>query len=261
VIGMDRRNHWLHHVEHVMGMAISIDVRDQVTSCVPLSAVVSWLHHVDDVFSTYKDDSAISAVGRGDIAPQDTDLEVREILELCDTVRLDTQGAYNAFAVPAPNGTNFDPSGLVKGWSIERATAMLESFGYENFCINAGGDIAVRGRPTVGSAWRVGVRHPEQPEHLAFVLDVVGPLAVATSATYERGAHILDPRTGQPTTEVASATVVGPDLALADAYATALFVMGVEGLDWLADQPDYEGAIVNHDNATFSTTEFAKLCV
>ena len=89
-------------------------------------------------------------------------------------------------------------------------------------CINAGGDIVTRGQ------WRIGIRHPEELEQLAAVLEVED-LAVATSGEYEQGAHIIDPRTGHPPTGLLSVTVVGPDLALADAYATAAFAMGADG--------------------------------
>ena len=89
------------------------------------------------------------------------------------------------------------------------------------------------------------------------VLDVVGPAAVATSATYERGAHIIDPRTGQPTTDLASVTVVGPDLTLVDAFATAVFVMGLSGLDWLARQPGYEAMAITHDDRMHLTPGFS----
>ncbi|HEY4333483.1 MAG TPA: FAD:protein FMN transferase, partial [Ilumatobacteraceae bacterium] len=72
------------------------------------------------------------------------------------------------------------------------------------------------------------------------------------------GAHIIDPATGEPTTELASVTVVGPDLTCADAYATALFVMGVDGLLWLIDRhPDYSAFVITRDDTAVSTPNFA----
>jgi thiamine biosynthesis lipoprotein len=247
-----------HHVEDVMGMAVSIDVRDDVTGTPGLDEVVAWLHHVDATFSSYRDDSPISRLGRGELHLDDADDEVRAVLVQCEAIREETGGAFDAFAVPAPNGTTLDPSGLVKGWSIERAAQLLEASGLTSFCINAGGDIAIRGRPAPEPSWRVGIRHPDEPELLAAVLQVVGPVAIATSATYERGAHIIDPHTGQPTTEVASVTVVGLDLGLTDAYATAVFVMGVDGLAWLARHPGYDGFIITHDRETLSTPNMGR---
>ena len=178
------------------------------------------------------------------------------MLRECEILRRDSGGVFDVFAVPAPNGTRFDPSGIVKGWAIEHSAAILERHGCGNFCINAGGDIAVRGHPARGEPWRVGIRHPEQAHAVAAVVHASGHLAIATSATYERGAHIVDPRTGQPTTGLASATVVGPDLTFADAYATIVFVMGIDGLDWIAHHPDYDAYIITHDDTTHWTPGF-----
>jgi thiamine biosynthesis lipoprotein len=88
------------------------------------------------------------------------------------------------------------------------------------------------------------------------LLEVEGPAAIATSATYERGAHIVDLRTGQPATELASVTVVGTDLTLVDAYATALFVMGVDGLEWLARHDGFDAMLITHDEHVLFTPGF-----
>ena len=252
-----------HHVEHVMGMAVSVDVRDELDDAVDLrpglDAVVEWLHHVDATFSTYLLDSPISRLGRGETTLDDVSDEVIDVLVLCDQLADRTDGAFDAFNVPAPNGSTLDPSGVVKGWSVEHAARILEAHGLGNFLVNAGGDIAVRGRPRPGAPWTVGIRHPDHADRFGTILCVEGPLAIATSATYERGAHIIDPRNGEATTDVASVTVVGPDLTYADAYATAVFVMGVEGLEWLTDIPGYEGFVATHDDRAFSTAGFGAL--
>lgn len=249
-----------HHVEHVMGMAISIDVRDRLDPSADrpgLDGVIDWLHHVDETFSPYLPDSPISRLGRAEITLDDVGDEVCDVLLLCDQLAERTGGAFDVFAVPAPNGTMLDPSGMVKGWSIEHAAHILESHGLRDFLVNAGGDIAVRGRAAPDELWTVGIRHPDDASLVAAVLEVEGPLAVATSATYERGAHIVDPRTGSPTTGLASVTIVGPDLTYADAYATAVFVMGLDGLRWLADETGYDGLVVTHDGQVVSTDGFA----
>jgi thiamine biosynthesis lipoprotein len=246
-----------HHVEFVMGMAVSIDIRDPATPPAAIGDVVDWLHHVDRTFSTHKSESPISAIGRGELDLDDAGDEIRDVLRLCEALRLDSNGVFDAFEVPAPNGTRFDPSGLVKGWSIERAAELLERHGCRNFCLNAGGDIAIRGNPTGNDPWRVGVRHPAEAHQLALVINAHQRLAIATSATYERGAHIIDPRTGQYTTELASVTVVGPDLTFADAYATTVFVMGLGGLAWLTDHAGYDAYVITHHDVTHWTDGFA----
>ncbi len=248
----------IHHVEQVMGMAVSIDIRTPGVQEDSLVEVVEWLHHVDDTFSTYKNESPISAMGRGELKLADATEEIREVLRACARLGAESGGVFDPFAVPAPNGTTFDPSGYVKGWAVERAAAILERNGCADLCINAGGDIALRGHPGPGAPWRIGIRHPEIDHQLALVVEGTGPLAIATSATYERGAHIIDPRSGQPTTSLASATVVGPDLAVADGYATVVFILGHDGLDWLAERPGYEGYVVTHEDSTRWTDGFAR---
>ena len=153
-----------HHVEHVMGMAVSIDVHDDVEAAPGLRDVVAWLHHVDQTFSTYLLDSPISRLGRGELTLADAGDEIREVLLRCEELRAATSGAFDAFVVPAPNGTTLDPSGYVKGWSIERAAGILERHGLRRFCINAGGDVVLRGAADGVAAWRVGIRHPFDPQ-------------------------------------------------------------------------------------------------
>lgn len=247
-----------HHVEEVMGTAVSIDVRDSVLGTPGLTDLLTWLHHVDATFSTYRDDSPISRLGRGEVSVGDLSDEVRDVLLQCEALREVTDGAFDAFAVPAPNGTTLDPSGLVKGWSIERAAHVLEQAGLRNFCINAGGDVAIRGHARTDEPWRIGVRAPHDMALLAEVLQVSGRVAVATSGTYERGAHIIDPRTGEPTAAMASVTVIGPDLGRADAYATAVFVMGAEGIEWIRGQHGYEVLMLTHDDRQLTTPGFPR---
>lgn len=239
-----------------MGMAVSIDIRDPDAPRAAVDDVVAWLHYVDATFSPYDDDSPISAIGRGEVGLDDVDAEILGVLRLCEQLRHDSDGAFDAFEIPSPNGTRFDPSGVVKGWSIERAAEILERYGCHDFCINAGGDIAIRGNPSGHEPWTVGIRHPLDDHAVALVIDASERLAIATSATYERGAHIIDPHTGLPTTDLASVTVVGPDLTLADAYATIVFVMGIDGLEWLDRHPEYDAFIITHDDMTHWTPGF-----
>lgn len=247
----------LHHVEYVMGMAVSIDSRDDVVPTA-LQDVITWLHHVDATFSTYKMDSSITRYALGELRADELSTDVTEVLALCENLREETGGAFNCSVVPAPNGTNFDPSGLVKGWSIERAAQRLEAHGLRNFCINGGGDIAVRGESSPGQPWRIGIRHPFEDQCSAAVVDLSGAIAIATSATYERGAHIIDPCSGQPTAELSSVTIIGEDLTFVDAYATSVFVMGLDGVEWLMDtQPGYDAFVIGHDGLTWETPGFA----
>src|SRR5207244_1968994 len=120
-------------------------------------------------------------------------------------------------------------------WAVARAADMLRAAGSSCFFVNAGGDIVTGGCPADSNAgWRVGIQHPWERDRVAAVVAIPGG-AIATSGRYERGDHVVDPRSGLPATDLASVTVIGPDLAVADAYATAAVVLGrVEGMRWLA---------------------------
>ena len=250
----------LHHVEAVMGTSISIDIVDSHDRHL-IDELVAWFHHVDTDFSPYKDTSTVTRIGRGELAPTDAAVsdEVRDVLQRCGELDAETGGAFDVWSLPSPNGTRFDPCGYVKGWSVERAAQRLRDAGVRDFCINAGGDVALGGCDHQGRPWRVGVRHPGNQYALAMVLELEGPAGVATSGSYERGAHIHDPRRGSSTTALASATVVGPDLAEADAYATTLYVMGTDGLRWLAEREGYSGCLITHDLQVLSTDAFDRL--
>jgi thiamine biosynthesis lipoprotein len=243
----------------VMGMAVSIDVRDDVPA-EAIDDVVTWLHHVDATFSTHRSDSPVSRLGLGELTLADMPDEVLEVLRRCEELHDETDGAFDVLAVPAPNGSRFDPSGLVKGWALERAAELLEARDARHFCINGGGDIVLRGRPVPGEPWRIGIRHPDQRLATAAVITGADRLAVATSGSYERGAHIIDPSTGEPTADLASVTIVGTDLGDVDAYATAVYVMGVDGLIWLMEHhPDHAGFAITRDGAPYATPNFVEL--
>jgi thiamine biosynthesis lipoprotein len=235
-------------VRHIMGIPIGIDVRDAVD----VELAFDWLREADATFSTYRDDSDISRLDRGELALADCRPEVDEVLTRCMRLNRATGGAFSV----RPAG-RLDPSGLVKGWAVAGAAQRLAAAGAERFCINAGGDIVARGRPDPDRRWRIGIRHPEALERLAAVVGVED-LAVATSGEYEQPGHILDPRTGRPPTGLLSVTVVGPDLGEADAYATAAFAMGAEGPAWTATLAGYDAMCITSDRRVLETPGFAR---
>jgi FAD:protein FMN transferase len=235
-----------HRVEHVMGMPIIVELRDALVEPVLLDDVFAWFRDVDAIFSAYREDSEISRIDRGELDPEEASPEVREVLERCAELRLETRGYFDARA-----GGRLDPSGLVKGWSVDRAAAFLETAGVDSFVISAGGDIVTRGGP-----WRIGVQHPRERQHVAAVLEAYN-LAIATSGAYVRGDHVVNPYTGKAPAGVLSVTVVGPDLATADAYATAAFAMGGEAAaDWLAHLRRYEAMVILEHDAVLTTPGF-----
>lgn len=243
-------------VEHIMGTAISIDLRDPGVDAELVEAAFEWLRQVDARFSPYKPDSEISRLGRGELTVEDCHVDVGKVLSLCEDLRGETGGVFNAWSWRADG--RLDPSGLVKGWAVERAAELLERASARNFCINAGGDIVVRGNPEPGRAWRIGIRLPRQATALAAVVRATD-LAVATSGAYERGDHILDARNGLPSPGLLSMTVVGPSLTLADAYATIGFAMGNAGVAWVAGQRGYSPYAVTREGRVRYTDRFAEL--
>ena len=218
-----------------MGTVVSIEVRDPGIDAAVVEEVVAYLHDIDARFSPYREDSEVCRLGRGELALDDVSPDLRRVLAMCEDLRVASDGHFD---VRGHRGDGrLDPSGLVKGWSIDEAALILDAAGARDYWINAGGDILVRGEWEPGAAWRVGIRHPGESERLAAVLEVTD-MAVATSGTYERGDHIRT-RDGVAPKGLLSVTVVGPRLTWADAYATTAFAMGEAGIGWVAARPGY----------------------
>jgi thiamine biosynthesis lipoprotein len=211
-------------IEHVMGTVFSLAVRGEAPPDAAVDAAMAWLHDADARFSTYREDSEIRRLDRGELLVADASADVREVLERCVALREETSGFFDVRATG-----RLDPSALVKGWAAQRAADML---GATDFCLNAGGDVIAR-----GSGWRVGIQHPLERDAIAARVSA-SDLAVATSGTYERGPHIASDG------EVLSVTVTGPDLGTADAYSTAAFAMGAAGPEWTLRMHGYEAMTI-----------------
>ena len=242
-----------------MGTMVTVDIRDPHPLDPAVEAAtetaIAWLHEVDATFSTYRAGSEINRLGRGELSESECSAPVREVLGLCAEVERASGGCFDIHC-----GGRLDPSGLVKGWSVQRAAEVLQAAGARSFFIGAGGDIVTRGEAEAGHRWRGGIRHPEIAARVAAVLET-GDLAIATSGAYERGEHILDPRTGRGPAGLLSMTVVGPSLTYADAFATAAFVMGESGLHWIAGMDGYEALAITQDRRTVWTSGMDALLV
>jgi thiamine biosynthesis lipoprotein len=241
----------LRRVEEIMGMPIIVDVRDDADEGL-LDEVFDWFRRVDATFSTYKADSEISRLNRDELMLRECHADVRWVIARCRELRDETEGYFDAEGLV---DGEVDPSGLVKGWSVDRAAEILEEAGKRNYSVNAGGDMRLRGDALPKARWRVGIQHPRVLDRLAAVVET-DDLAVATSGAYKRGDHVLDPHTGRPPTGVLSVTIVGPDLATADAYATAAFAMGEDGPEWTRGLQPYEAMTITADDRTLSTAGF-----
>ncbi|MFS4105941.1 MULTISPECIES: FAD:protein FMN transferase [unclassified Streptomyces] len=228
-----------------MGTVFSFDVRGGEPEAVraALREAVAGLHRVDEVFSTYRADSEVSRLARGELTVAQCDPQVAEVLALGAEAERMSDGWFSL-----RYQGRLDPTGVVKGWAAERAARLVAAAGASGVSVNGGGDVQVLGSPGADRPWRVGVSDPLRPGGLAAVVSAAGApeLAVATSGTAERGDHIVDPRTGRAAvTDLVSVTVVAPRLVWADCWATAAFAMGArEGLAWLESLPGVEALLI-----------------
>jgi len=243
------------HAEEVMGTVFSFDVRGGDPSAVraALGAAVDGLHRADAVFSTYRADSEVSRLARGELTVAECAPEVAEVLDLAAEAERVSEGWFGTRHRGVP-----DPTGIVKGWAAERAARLLARVpGVRGVGVNGGGDVQLLGEPEAGRPWRVGVADPLRAGGLAAVVSSAGvtELSVATSGTAERGAHIVDPRTGLPAdTDLVSATVVAPRLTWADCWATAAFARGSRaGLAWLESLPGVEALLLTAQDEVLRT--------
>ena len=198
-------------------------------------------------------DTPLRRLRRGDMPEADGPRSLAEVRAACQAAREASDSGSTPWAMPS----GYDPTGLVKGWAVDRALGALRRAGLPAALVNGGGDLAAFGGPAPGEPWRAGIRHPWRPDALATVLEVRP--AVGTSGSYERGAHLVDPHTGRPACRGASATVTGPSLVLADALATALAVGGDAVLAAVAGLPGYAGYLIRLDGTETWTSgiEFA----
>ena len=158
-----------------------------------------------------------------------------------------------------------DLGGIAKGYAVDRAIAVLKEHGVSSAAVNAGGDMYLLGqRP--GRSWRIGIQHPRQKDTVLETVQVHDQ-AVVTSGDYERffeqdGVryhHIFDPQTGLPARDCQSVTIIAGSVALGDALATAVFVLGPEaGLQLLKEYSQAEGLIVAADGTLHSSPGWAR---
>jgi len=241
----------LGHVETVMGTAVSFVLYPGALSDTAVHSALAracrTLHEADQTFSTWKPQSPVSRLRRGEATIEELPTEVATVLGLCEHVKSASGGWFDPWAMPG----GVDPTGLVKGWAAERALAELAQAGVRAAMVNAAGDLGVHGRPAPEEPWRVGIRHPWRVDALACVIEA--DAAVATSGAYERGEHLIDPNSGRPLTRAASATVTGPSLAIADALATALVVAGADEIGFVTALAGYDAYVISPDGSELAS--------
>lgn len=234
-------------VADIMGTTMSVHIltRDAEPGLGEDAAARSFaeLRDIDRVFSTYREDSDIMRLRRGETTLAEVDPRVAHVAAACDEWQRTTRGRFSA----GWQGW-FDPTGYVKGWSVEAAARrhlapLVDQPGVVAAGINAGGDLQLFTADAADWRWNVGIADPARPGEVVATLDIANG-AVATSGTAERGHHIVDPRTGARATDVVSATVVADGLAAADVWATTAVVNGFGDLSWISDASTRTGVVI-----------------
>ena len=159
-------------------------------------------------------------------------------------------------------GMKITLGGIAKGYAVDRAAALLDTAGFTNFIVQAGGDMYVSG-DKAGTPWVVGIRDPRGTRDETFAVAPIRDHSFSTSGDYERGFvkdgvryhHILDPRTGQPARASRAVTIMAKDAFTADAWSKVLFILGAKDAMALVEKlPDFEAVWVDADNRVIASS-------
>ena len=242
----------------VMGTMASIHVHDDVTSAIAATAsdaVFASLEKDEATFSTFRPNSAINQINRGELDIAEAPAEVAEVLDACTWLEHKSDGAFDA---RRPNDPTFiDPAGFVKGWATQRSTAALCSAGLAHWYVSVGGDIIVSGAPDrLAAPWNIAIADPFNDRAIRATIPLSSG-AIATSGTAQRGAHIWNATNDDAASLTwASFTVIGPQLAWADAFATTGFALGPKGIDWVTQFDGYDALGIAIDGALVVSRAF-----
>jgi len=234
-----------------MDMPVIVEIVDPVTQKI-FEEPFDYFHWVDEKFSTFKQTSEITKINNGLLKKSEYSGEMKEIFRLAEQTKKETNGYFNI-----EQHGKLDPSGIVKGWAIHNAADVLRKKGIMNFYVEVAGDIEVSGVNPDGKPWVIGIRNPFNVQEIVKVVHLKN-MGIATSGTYERGNHIYIPQTGDTADEIASITVIGPNVYEADRYATAAFAMGKKGIEFLEHLKGFAGYMIGKDRMATMTSGFEK---
>ncbi len=243
----------------IMGMPITIVIVHNSDELVrkTLNGVFDYFNYVDNTFSVYKHDSEISRINRGELLLENASADMREIFLLAEETKKQTDGY---FEITNRRGL-LDPSGIVKGWSIYNASKILRNTGFDNFYVNAGGDVEVGGHNEHGQKWKIGIENPFNQSEIVKTVYLTN-CGIATSGTYIRGQHIYDPKQKDKLLEdIHSLTIIGPNVYEADRFATPAFAMGLSGINFIEKQKGLEGYIIDSKGIATMTSGFERFTI
>lgn len=257
--------------EVAMGTLVTIQVESDGADAA-LGSAFDWFRSIETTCTRFDEHSELRRLQAQVGTPVSVSATLFEVVRFAVTVAAETGGAFD----PVISGDNtsyldlevnsakqsitlrrplqLDLGAVAKGLAVDAAARELAP--HVNFAIDAGGDLYMGGCNPEGQAWKVGIRHPRSEGEL-IASRRLSNQAICTSGDYERGRHILDPRTGVAAGGVASASVVAPSAMLADALATAAFVLGpADGIS-LLERLGLAGLIVTPSLEQFQTTGWA----
>lgn len=234
----------------IMGMPVTIEISDPYAKKTDFQKIFAYFQKIDRKFSTYKKNSEISAINRGEITKNEMSGEMKTVFLLSEKTKKETNGFFDI----ERNGI-LDPSGIVKGWAILIASKKLKKMGYKNYYIDAGGDIQAEGLNPKGKKWQIGIKNPFNQSQVVKVVSLTG-MGIATSGTYIRGNHIYNPKSKFADSEIMSLSVIGPDIYEADRFATAAFAMGKKGIFFIDGLSSFEGYMIDKEGIATQTRGF-----
>lgn len=233
-----------------MGMPATVNVTDISVMEEDISEVFSYFHFIDKKFSTYKKDSEISQINRGELQETQFSNEMKKILVLSEETKKETEGYFDINF----NGV-LDPSGLVKGYAIFQGAEILRKKGFLNYFVEIAGDVQVQGKNEKGESWKIGIQNPFNTDEIIKIVRLFNK-GIATSGNYIRGNHIYNPREKKLTDEIVGITVIGPNIYEADRFATAAFAMGRKGIEFIEKLKGFEGYMIKKDKMAVLTSGF-----
>ena len=237
-------------LEFIMGMPVIVDISGSPSDNV-FRKVFDYFRYVDEKFSPYKKNSEVTKINDGRLKVEDVTGDMKLILKLSEKTKKETDGYFDVY-----HEGNFNPSGIVKGWAIREAADIIKRNGFDNYSINAGGDIQTAGLNNDGKRWAIGIRNPFNLVQNVKIVYLSGE-GIATSGTYERGNHIYNPKNGIMDKNILSLTVIAKDIYEADRFATAAFAMGKEGINFIEKQKGLEGYMIDSEGMATCTSGFS----
>jgi len=239
----------------IMAMPVTIQVIDRNIKEEDINEVFSYLHFIDKKFSTFKKDSEISQINRGQLKESGYSNDMRNILSLCQKTKTETNGFFDI-----NNNGILDPSGLVKGYAINEGANILLKKGYKNIYVEIAGDIQVYGKNSDGNDWKIGIQNPFNLKEIIKVVSLSNK-GIATSGNYLKANHIYSPKKNKLIENIISVTVIGPNVYEADRFATAIFAMGESAFDFIVKLKNFESYIITKDKKAFYTLGFIRYTI